>query len=99
MRTNIDINDDLMAKALAVSDGATKKAVVEKGLELLVNLKGQEELRKLRGAVVWRGHDDDWFASDEEILAKRRLAAKNAAPNQATVVSDRPQAKPVEARR
>ena len=73
MRTNIDIDDDLMARAMAATDSPTKKAVVEQGLQLLVQLKGQESLNALRGKVVWRGHDDDWFASDEEILEKRRL--------------------------
>ena len=73
MRTNIDIDDKLMARAMAATDSPTKKAVVEQGLQLLVQIKGQEALNALRGKVVWRGHDDDWFASDEEILEKRRL--------------------------
>jgi Arc/MetJ family transcription regulator len=83
MRTNIDIDDELMAKAMAATNAGTKKAVVEQGLELLVSLKAQEELRQLRGSVVWRGHDDDWSTSDEEILAKRRLAMQSAAQNEA----------------
>jgi Arc/MetJ family transcription regulator len=78
MRTNIDIDDELMAKAMAATDGPTKKAVVEQGLQLLVSLKAQEGLKKLRGTVVWRGHDDDWFASDEEILERRKQAKRNA---------------------
>jgi Arc/MetJ family transcription regulator len=76
MRTNIDIDDDLMAKAMAASEETTKKAVVESALRLMVQLKAQEGIKKLRGKVVWRGHDDDWFASDKEILARRRQAAK-----------------------
>ena len=32
MRTNIDINDDLMAKAMLVTGLKTKKAVIEKAL-------------------------------------------------------------------
>jgi Arc/MetJ family transcription regulator len=79
MRTNIDIDDELMARAMAATDSATKKAVVEQGLQMLVQLKAQEALRALRGTVVWRGHDDDWFASDEEILEKRRLERENTA--------------------
>ena len=38
MRTNIEIDDDLMAKAMAATNGPTKKAVVEQGLQLLVSL-------------------------------------------------------------
>lgn len=35
MRTNIDIDDDLMAEAQTRSPGATKRAVVEEALRLL----------------------------------------------------------------
>ena len=55
MRTNIDIDDDLMAKAMAASNATTKKAVVEQGLQLLVRLKAQEGIKKLRGRVKWEG--------------------------------------------
>ena len=34
MRTNIDIDDTLMNEAMEASGAATKKAAVEKGLEL-----------------------------------------------------------------
>lgn len=55
MRTNIDINDDLMARAMKASGAKTKKATVEKALRLLVRLKGQEEMRALRGRLRWEG--------------------------------------------
>ncbi len=51
MRTNIDIDDDLMARAQKASGLATKKAAVEEGLRLLVRLKEQEEILKLAGKV------------------------------------------------
>jgi Arc/MetJ family transcription regulator len=72
MRTNIDIDDDLLAKAMAATNTTTKKAAVEASLRLAVQLKAQAGIRDLFGKAVWRGHDDDWFASDEEILQKRR---------------------------
>jgi Arc/MetJ family transcription regulator len=72
MRTNIDIDDKLMKQAMKATGTTTKKAAVEAALSKVVQLKRQEGIRKLRGRVVWRGHDDDWFASDEEILKKRR---------------------------
>jgi Arc/MetJ family transcription regulator len=81
MRTNIDIDDKLMRQAMRATGTKTKKAAVEAALHLAVQLKGQEDLRALRGKIVWRGHDDDWFASDEEILAKRsREEAAASAP-------------------
>lgn len=55
MRTNIEIDDALMAEALAVSGLATKRAVVEEGLRLLITLKRQAEVKELFGAVRWQG--------------------------------------------
>jgi Arc/MetJ family transcription regulator len=72
MRTNIEIDDELMAKAMAATGTTTKKAAVEAALRMVVQIEGQKSILKLRGKIVWRGHDDDWFASDEEILEKRR---------------------------
>ncbi len=80
MRTNIEIDDDLMTKTMAATNTTTKKAAVEASMHLAVRLKAQEGIRALRGKVVWRGHDDDWFASDEEIARKRRLAEQDAEP-------------------
>jgi Arc/MetJ family transcription regulator len=55
MRTNIDIDDDLMARAQKASGLATKKAAVAEGLRLLVRLKEQEDIMKLAGKVRWQG--------------------------------------------
>lgn len=55
MRTNIDIDDELLAEAQAVSGSATKKQAVQRGLELLVRLARQEEVRRLRGRLTWDG--------------------------------------------
>lgn len=49
MRTNIDIDDQLMQKAMAASGQPTKKATVEPALELLVKIKGQERIREALG--------------------------------------------------
>lgn len=56
MRTNIDIDDELLAAAQAATGAATKKETVQLGLELLVRLDRQRGLRALRGALPW---DDD----------------------------------------
>jgi Arc/MetJ family transcription regulator len=55
MRTNIDIDDDLMREALRASGAATKRAAVEQGLRLLIDVKGQAAIRRLRGKVTWAG--------------------------------------------
>lgn len=53
MRTNIEIDDELMAKALALTGVRTKREVVERALETLVRLEEQAQLRELRGKLVW----------------------------------------------
>ena len=58
MRTNIVIDDDLMNQAMALSQLKTKKAVVESGLKLLVQIKKQEQLKSLRGKLKWDGDLD-----------------------------------------
>lgn len=55
MRTNIDIDDDLMREALEVTGARTKRAAVEEGLRLLIQTRRQAGLRRLRGKVAWEG--------------------------------------------
>jgi Arc/MetJ family transcription regulator len=59
MRTNIDIDDELMRQAMRSSGARTKRAVVEKGLRLLVQTRGQRSIRRLRGKVKWAGDLDE----------------------------------------
>ena len=56
MRTNIVVDDNLMSEALKLSDIKTKKGVVEKALKLLVQVKRQEKIRKLRRKLNWEGN-------------------------------------------
>lgn len=58
MRTNIVINDELMKQALDASGFKTKKETVEEGLKLLIALKNQEKIRKMRGKLRWEGDLD-----------------------------------------
>ncbi len=55
MRTNIVIDNSLMRQAMKATGLSTKKAVVEEGLRLLIKVKGQEGIRRLRGKVEWEG--------------------------------------------
>lgn len=55
MRTNIVIDDRLMAEALKATGLATKRDVVELGLRTLLRLRRQGEIRRLRGKVAWEG--------------------------------------------
>jgi Arc/MetJ family transcription regulator len=55
MRTNIVINDQLMLRALKSGRYRTKKAAVEEGLRLLVQVNSQRKLRDLKGKIHWEG--------------------------------------------
>lgn len=55
MRTNIVIDNSLMRQAMKATGLSTKKAVVEEGLRMLIKVKGQEGIRRLRGKVEWEG--------------------------------------------
>lgn len=52
MRTNIDIDDALMAKAQKLSSVKTKKAIVEEALRLYVTIENQKKLMDLWGKVA-----------------------------------------------
>jgi Arc/MetJ family transcription regulator len=58
MRTNIDIDDSLMAEALAATGIRTKREVVELGLKTIIRLKQQEQIRQFRGKLQWEGDLD-----------------------------------------
>lgn len=55
MRTNIVIDDQLLAEAMASTGLKTKRAVVEEALRTLVALRAQEGVRSLRGRLRWEG--------------------------------------------
>jgi Arc/MetJ family transcription regulator len=55
MRTNIEIDDQLMKQAKRTSGVRTKRALVEAGLRLLVQTHAQASIRKLRGKLKWEG--------------------------------------------
>jgi Arc/MetJ family transcription regulator len=56
MRTNIEIDDQLMRRAMRSSGARTKKATVEAGLRLLVETHAQRSITRLRGKVQWQGN-------------------------------------------
>jgi Arc/MetJ family transcription regulator len=59
MRTNIEIDDQLMRQAMKSSGARTKRATVEAGLRLLVQVRGQAGIRRLRGKIKWEGNLDE----------------------------------------
>ena len=61
MRTNIEIDDDLMAHAMAAGPYTTKKEAVEAGLKLLKRQAAYREILKWEGRLKWEGDESiDW---------------------------------------
>ncbi|HUA25057.1 MAG TPA: type II toxin-antitoxin system VapB family antitoxin [Steroidobacteraceae bacterium] len=55
MRTNIVIDEKLMAEALRLTGIRTKRRVVEDSLRLMIQMKRQERIRAARGKLHWQG--------------------------------------------
>lgn len=55
MRTNIELDDDLIERAQQLTGIKTKREVVHEALRLLILLNEQKEIRTLRGKLPWVG--------------------------------------------
>jgi Arc/MetJ family transcription regulator len=59
MRTNIEIDDKLMARAMRLTGLPSKRAVVEEGLKLLVQVRKQARTFKTLRGIGWEGDLDE----------------------------------------
>ncbi|NOY85317.1 MAG: type II toxin-antitoxin system VapB family antitoxin [Nitrospirae bacterium] len=58
MRTNIDINDDLLEEAFSLSRVRTKKDLIDEALREYIRLKKRKDLTELAGSIQFRrGYD------------------------------------------
>ena len=55
MRTNIDIDDKWMAKAIQLSENKTKKEILNTALEAYVKYQLRLKLLSVQGKVKWVG--------------------------------------------
>lgn len=55
MRTNIDIDDDLLAEAQEIAGTPTKKATVDFALRELIRRRERQRVAGLRGKLRWEG--------------------------------------------
>jgi len=69
MRTNIDIDDELLAEAMKATGQKTKKATVEEALREIVRLNRQRQALKDLEGLGWEGDLDEMrrgrFADEE----------------------------------
>ena len=59
MRTNIVIDDKLMAEAMSLTGIKTKREVVDTALRMLVRLRKQRAVLTLEGNITWEGNLED----------------------------------------
>ena len=55
MRTNIEIDDELMAEAMAAIGAKTKREAVNEALLRVVRINRQSGIREMRGKLSWTG--------------------------------------------
>jgi len=60
MRTNIVIDDKLMADAMAAGGFKTKREAVEEGLRMIKRRKAYDALLAARGTLHWDDSDEHW---------------------------------------
>jgi Arc/MetJ family transcription regulator len=54
-RTNIELNDELVREARKLTRLKTKRAIVEKALELLVRSERRKDILRYYGSGIWKG--------------------------------------------
>ena len=75
MRTNIVIDDQLMADVMATGDFKTKREAVEEGLRMLKRRKVYDGLMALRGKLQWDDSDEGWARYRAEQMALKAAGA------------------------
>lgn len=81
MRTNIEIDDDLMGFVMATGDFKTKREAVEAGLRLIQRRKAYAEIRAARGTLNWDDSDEAW-------ATYRAQQAQDAASSKSNPIPD-----------
>ena len=82
MRTNIDIDDDVLDAAMKSGSFRTKKDAVEAGLKLLARQTVYRDLLALQGKLHWDGDSDEPLAPAAPVPIPRssgRAATPSAA--------------------
>jgi len=64
MRTNIDLDEDLLKEFKSLSKSKTKREAVNKALEESIRVYRIRELMKLEGKVVWEGNLEEMRTYD-----------------------------------
>lgn len=71
MRTNIVIDDKLMADVMELGGFKTKREAVEEGLRLIKRRKAYDNLLAARGTLHWDDSEEHWA----KVRAERQASA------------------------
>jgi len=55
MRTNINIDDRLLSQARKLTRLRTKREIVQRALEVLVESEARKNILRFRGSGIWEG--------------------------------------------
>jgi Arc/MetJ family transcription regulator len=55
MRTNINIDDQLLDRARKLTRLRTKREIVHRALEILVEAEARKSMLRFRGTGIWKG--------------------------------------------
>jgi hypothetical protein len=99
MRTNIDIDDELMARAMAAGPFKTKKEAVEAGLALLERQAAYREILKWKGKLPWGWGDDEPLLDGQPNIIRVSEAETAYQPRPAAQPEAKAGAKPAKAAR
>lgn len=86
MRTNIELDDQMMAAAMRAGPFTTKRDAVHAGLALLVKRAAYRDLLALRGRLEWSERDDAPGAATAQLKVAeppaidRARSARKASP-------------------
>lgn len=94
MRTNIVIDDKLMADVMAIGGFKTKREAVEEGLRMIKRRKAYDALLAARGTLQWDDSDEAWARRRAEraaeLAAEPGLVGADAAPATAELAVHEP---------
>ncbi|TAE60340.1 MAG: type II toxin-antitoxin system VapB family antitoxin [Bacteroidetes bacterium] len=66
MRTNVFVDDQLLAEAMALSKLPSKRELIQKALESYVRRLKMQQFIELKGKVSWEGNLDEMRQSGNE---------------------------------
>lgn len=87
MRTNIVIDDKLMADVMAMGEFKTKREAVEEGLRMIKRRKAYDALLAARGTLHWDDSEEHWVKVRAERAAQAQAAAHSVHESDASYVA------------